>query len=77
MMDLVVGGCVEDEAQGSQISQQLSVDPELVQEVELTVDQKLGGGNQKTDWLVEPVSHVEQALKHWLSKQIDLKSRVL
>ena len=44
------------------------MDEELVDEVELGVDQHLGGGYRQGQGEIEPVSQPAQALQHWLSE---------
>ncbi len=68
MVHPVVRGCVQDLAQNSKVPEELRVDEELVDEVELGVDQHLGGGNCQRQGEVEPVSYPTQALQHWLSE---------
>ena len=68
MVHPVVRGCVQDLAQDSKVPEELRVDEELVDEVELGVDQHLGGGNSQRQGEVEPVSNPAQALQHWLSE---------
>lgn len=68
MVHPVVRGCVQDLAQDSKVPEELRVDEELVDEVELGVDQHLGGGNSQRQGEVEPVSYPAQALQHWLSE---------
>ena len=68
MVHPVVRGCVQDLAQNSKVPEELRVDEELVDEVELGVDQHLGGGNSQRQGEVEPVSHPAQALQYWLSE---------
>ena len=66
-MHPVVRGCVQDITENSKVPEELRVDEELIDEVELGVDQHLGGGNGQRQGEVEPVSHPAQALQHWLS----------
>ena len=68
MVHPVVRGCVQDLAQNSKVPEELRVDEELVDEVELGVDQHLGGGHRQSQGEVKPVSHPAQALQHWLSE---------
>ena len=55
VMHLVVAGGVEDVVQGAQAGHQLSVDPELVEQVQLLVDDSVAGrdeqGQRKVEWL--------------------------
>ena len=68
MMNSVVRGSVEDVSQYSQVSHQLSVNEELVDEVELWVDDHLRGGNEESQGKIEPVSDPAKTLQHRLSK---------
>ena len=67
VVDPVVGGRVEEEAQGPQVSYQLSVEQELVEEIELGVDQHLWCRNHESQGQVEPVGQPAQPLQHGLS----------
>ena len=53
MMNLVMTGCVEDEVQGPESPHELGVDPELVEQVQLLVDQRLAGGDEEGQGKVE------------------------
>ena len=66
VVDSVVRGRVEEEAEGPEVAQQLGVDQELVEEVELGVHQHVGGGHGQRQGEVEPVRHPAQALQHRL-----------
>ena len=57
---LVVGGRVEDKAQGSQVPHQLTVNPELEKKNKLRVNQELGGRDEESSREIEPVSQLEQ-----------------
>ena len=70
MMNSVVRGSVEDVPQYSQVSHQLSVNEELVDEVELWVDDHLRGGNEESQRKIEPVSDPAQTLQHRLSEKM-------
>ena len=49
----VVTGGVEDQLQRPEVGHQLGVDPELVEEVQLFVDQRLAGGYEESQGQVE------------------------
>ena len=66
VVDSVVRGRVEEEAEGPEVAQQLGVDQELVEEVELGVHQHVGGGHGQRQGEVEPVRHPAQTLQHRL-----------
>ena len=66
VVDSVVRGRVEEEAEGPEVAHQLRVDQELVEEVELGVDQHVGGGHGQRQGEVEPVRHPAQTLQHRL-----------
>ena len=53
VMHLVVAGGVEDVVQGAQAGHQLGVDPELVEEVQLLVDQRLAGWDEQSQGKIE------------------------
>ena len=68
-MNPVMRGGVEEETQGPEVSYQLSVDQELVEEVELGVDQHLSGRYEQSQGEVKPVGHPAQPLQHGLSRK--------
>ena len=68
VVDPVVRGRVEDQAQRPEVSYQLGVDQELVEEVKLGMDHHLGGRNDKGQGQIEPVSHPANTLQHGLSE---------
>ena len=76
VVDPVVGGRVEEEAQGPQVSYQLSVEQELVEEIELGVDQHLWCRYDQSQGQVEPVGQPAQPLQHWLSRMESLRCEV-
>ena len=53
VVDLVVAGCVEDIVQWPQGGHQLGVDPELVEQVQLLVDQRLAGWDEESQGEIE------------------------
>ena len=55
MVHPVVRCCVQDIAKRSQVTQQLCVDQELVEEVELWVNQHLRGGDEEGQGEIKPV----------------------
>ena len=73
----VVGGRVEEEAQGPQVSYQLSVQQELVEEIELGVDQHLWCRYHQGQGEVEPVGHPAQPLQHGLPRKEGVSCEVL
>ena len=48
-----MAGGVEDVVQGAQAGHQLGVDPELVEEVQLLVDQRLAGWDEQSQGKIE------------------------
>ena len=77
VVDPVMRGRVEEEAQGPQVSYQLSVEEELVEEIELRVDQHLGGRDDQSQGEVEPVSQPAQPFQHGLPRMELLRCEVL
>ena len=59
MVNLVVGGGVEDQSQGPQVAHQLRVDPELEEKNKLRVNQELRRGNEEGGREIEPVGQLE------------------
>ena len=53
MVNSVVTGGVEYQLQRAEVGHQLSVDPELVEQVQLLVDQRLAGGDEEGQGEVE------------------------
>ena len=53
MVNSVVTGGVQYQLQWPQVGHQLSVDPELVEQVQLLVDQRLAGGYEESQGQVE------------------------
>ena len=53
LSNLVVAGCVEDEAQGPKAGHQLCVDPELVESAQLLVDHSMAHWDKEGQWKVE------------------------
>lgn len=64
-MDPVVPGSVEQPLQRTQGLDCLCVYPELVQEVELLVGQKLGWGNHQRQRQVEYLSQNQAFIRHF------------
>ena len=55
----MVGGGIEDQSQGSEVSNQLRVNPELEEKNKLWVNQELRGRNEESSWEIEPVSQLK------------------
>ena len=55
----MVGGGIEDQSQGSEVSYQLRVNPELEEKNKLWVNQELRGRNEESSWEIEPVSQLK------------------
>ena len=53
MVNPVMTGSVKDQLQGAQVGHQLGVDPELVEEVQLLVDQRLAGWDEESQGEIE------------------------
>ena len=53
VMNPVMTGSVEDELQRAEVGDELGVDPELVEQVQLLVDQRLAGGDEEGQGEVE------------------------
>ena len=62
-------GRVEEEAEGPEVSYQLSVNEELIEEIKLCVEQHLCSWYEESEGEIEPVSHPAQSLQHWLSRR--------
>merc|ERR1719193_2459489 len=67
----VVGGKVEDKTKGTQVANQLGVDPKLVEKVQLRVHQHHWGWDGKGQRKVEPVGQPGQTLQYWLSGHLN------
>ena len=55
----MVGGGIEDQPQGPEVSHQLRVNPELEEKNKLWVNQELRGRNEEGSWEIEPVSQLK------------------
>ena len=66
VMHLVVAGGVEDVVQGPQAAHQLSVDPELVQQVELLVDDSVARRHKQSQGEVEGLQGNIRLVPHLL-----------
>ena len=53
MVNSVVTGGVQYQLQRAQVGHQLSVDPELVEQVQLLVDQRLAGWDEESQGEIE------------------------
>ena len=60
VVNLMVGGGIEDQPQGPEVSHQLRMDPELEEKNKLWVNQKLGRGNEESSREIEPVGQLKQ-----------------
>ena len=69
-------GSVEEEAQGPEVSYQLSVNQELIEEIELCVDQHLCCRYEQSQGKIKPVSHPAQPLQHGLSRMEGVRCEV-
>ena len=55
----MVGGGIEDQPQGPEVSHQLRVNPELEEKNKLWVNQELRRRNEESSWEIEPVGQLE------------------
>ena len=60
VVNLMVGGGIEDQPQGPEVSHQLRMNPELEEKNKLWVNQKLRRGNEESSREVEPVGQLKQ-----------------
>ena len=60
VVNLMVGGGIEDQPQGPEVSHQLRMNPELEEKNKLWVDQKLRRGNEESSREIEPVGQLKQ-----------------
>ena len=64
LSNLVVTGSVEDEVQGPKAGHQLSVDPELVKQVQLLVDHRMAGRHKQRQGEVEGLQGNKGLVQH-------------
>ena len=60
VVNLMVGGGIEDQPQGPEVSHQLRMNPELEEKNKLWVNQKLRRGNEESSREIEPVGQLKQ-----------------
>ena len=65
-MHLVVAGGVEDVVQGAQTGHQLGVDPELIEQVELLVDNSVAGRHKQGKGKVKGLQGKRSLTQHLL-----------